>query len=236
MPQAVTQSRPRRESQDGDNDSMKFFLDTANINEIRAGAELGIVDGVTTNPSLVAKEGMDFRTLVAKICEIISGPVSAEGAVRQVRRDGQGGPRAGQDLRERRGEAADDSRGREGAEDPGRRRHHQTNLTLIFQPLQALIVAKTGATFCSPFLGRLDDISQDGMPLIDDIRLIYDNYGFRTEILAASLRHPLHVVQAARAGADIGTMPYKVFQQMLNHPLTDIGLEKFLADYKKALG
>ena len=109
----------------------------------------------------------------------------------------------------------------------------KVNCTLIFQPLQALIVAKAGATYCSPFLGRLDDIGHDGMGLIEEIRLIYDNYGFKTEILAASLRHPLHVVQAAKAGADIGTMPFKVFGQMLNHPLTDIGLERFLADFKK---
>jgi transaldolase len=214
---------------------MKFFLDTANLDEIRAGAELGIVDGVTTNPSLVAKEGKDFRTLVGQICEIISGPVSAE--VLSVKCDAM--VKEARELAKIRdnvvvklptipeGVKALKILSAEGI---------KTNLTLIFQPLQALIVAKTGATFCSPFLGRLDDISQDGMSLIDDIRLIYDNYGFRTEILAASLRHPLHVVQAARAGADVGTMPYKVFQQMLNHPLTDIGLEKFLADYKKALG
>jgi len=211
---------------------MKFFLDTANIDEIRAGAELGIVDGVTTNPSLVAKEGKDFRTLVGQICEIISGPVSAE--VLSVKCDAM--------VKEAR-ELSKISENvvvklptiPEGVKalkilvDEG----IKTNLTLVFQPLQALIVAKVGATFCSPFLGRLDDISQDGMALIEDIRLIYDNYNFRTELLAASLRHPLHVVQAARAGADIGTMPYKVFQQMLNHPLTDIGLEKFLADYRK---
>ena len=214
---------------------MKFFLDTANIEEIRAGAELGIVDGVTTNPSLVAKEGKDFRTLVGQICEIISGPVSAE--VLSVKCDAM--------VKEARelsrisenivvklptipeGVKALKICAAEGI---------KTNLTLVFQPLQALIVAKAGATFCSPFLGRLDDISQDGMALIEDIRLIYDNYGFRTEVLAASLRHPLHVVQAARAGADIGTMPYKVFQQMLNHPLTDLGLEKFLADYRKVHG
>jgi transaldolase len=235
MPQAVTQSRQRFESHDGDNVTMKFFLDTANLDEIRAGAELGIVDGVTTNPSLVAKEGKDFRTLVKQICEIITGPVSAE--VLSVKCDAM--------VKEARelskicdnvvvklptipeGVKALKILSAEGI---------KTNLTLVFQPLQALIVAKAGASFCSPFLGRLDDISQDGMALIDDIRLIYDNYGFRTEILAASLRHPLHVVQAARAGADIGTMPYKVFQQMLNHPLTDLGLEKFLADYKKVLG
>jgi len=212
---------------------MKFFLDTANLEEIRAGAALGIVDGVTTNPSLVAKEGTDFETLVAKICEIISGPVSAEvvatecdGMVKEARALSNIAenivvklPTTVEGVKALKTCAAEDIK---------------TNLTLIFQPLQALVVAKAGATLCSPFLGRLDDIGQDGMALIDDIRLIYDNYDFPTKLLAASLRHPLHVVQAAQAGADIATMPYKVFHQMLNHPLTDIGLERFMADWKKS--
>jgi transaldolase len=214
---------------------MKFFLDTANLDEIRAGAELGIVDGVTTNPSLVAKEGKDFRTLVGQICEIISGPVSAE--VLSVKcdamvKEARELSKISENVVVKLPTIPEGVKALKILADEG----IKTNLTLVFQPLQALIVAKVGATFCSPFLGRLDDISQDGMALIDDIRLIYDNYNFRTEILAASLRHPLHVVQAARAGADIGTMPYKVFQQMLNHPLTDIGLEKFLADYRKVNG
>ncbi len=212
---------------------MKFFLDTANLNEIREGAALGIVDGVTTNPSLVAKEGMDFKTLVGKICEIISGPVSAEvlsttceAMVKEARDLAKVAPNIVVKLPTiSEGVKALKICAAEGI---------QTNLTLVFQPLQALVVAKVGATFCSPFLGRLDDIGHDGMALIDDIRLIYDNYALRTEILAASLRHPLHVVQAAKAGADVGTMPFKVFQQVLNHPLTDLGLERFLADWKKA--
>lgn len=211
---------------------MKFFLDTANLNEIREGAALGIVDGVTTNPSLVAKEGMDFKTLVGKICEIISGPVSAEvlsttcdAMVKEARELAKVAPNIVVKLPTiPEGVKALKICAAEGI---------QTNMTLVFQPLQALVVAKVGATYCSPFLGRLDDIGHDGMSLIDDIRLIYDNYAFRTEILAASLRHPLHVVQAAKAGADIGTMPFKVFQQVLNHPLTDLGLERFLADWKK---
>lgn len=214
---------------------MRFFLDTANLDEIRDGAALGIVDGVTTNPSLVSKEGMDFKTLVGKICEIISGPVSAE----VVSTDRDGMVKEARDLSKIaenivvklpttvEGVKALKICAAEGI---------QTNLTLVFQPLQALVVAKAGATFCSPFLGRLDDIGQDGMALIEEIRLIYDNYDFKTEILAASLRHPLHVVQAAKAGADIGTMPYKVFRQALNHPLTDLGLERFLADWKKSQG
>jgi transaldolase len=211
---------------------MKIFLDTANLDEIRAGAALGIVDGVTTNPSLVAKEGKDFKTLVSQICEIIPGPVSAE----VVSRDCEGMIKEARQLSRiaeniivklptiNEGVKALKICTEEGI---------KTNLTLVFQPLQALVVAKVGATFCSPFLGRLDDIGQDGMALIDEIRAIYDNYGFHTQILAASLRHPLHVVQAAKAGADIGTMPFKVFDQLLNHPLTDIGLEKFLADWQK---
>jgi len=211
---------------------MKFFLDTANLDELRAGAELGIVDGVTTNPSLVAKEGMDFPTLVRKICEIIPGPVSAE-VVTTTCKEMVPEARKLSKIAENvvvklpttpEGVKALNICAAEGI---------KTNLTLIFQPLQALIVAKAGATYCSPFLGRLDDIGHDGMALVEEIRLIYDNYGFQTKILAASLRHPLHVVQAAKAGADVGTMPYKVFRQMLNHPLTDIGLERFLADFKK---
>lgn len=212
---------------------MKFYLDTANLDEIRAGAALGLVDGITTNPSLVAKEGMDFRTLVGRICEIIPGPVSAEVVsttapemVREARELAAIAenivvklptiPEGIKALKVLAGEGL------------------KTNMTLVFQPIQALVVAKVGATYCSPFLGRLDDIGHDGMALIGEIRQIYDNYAFSTEILAASLRHPLHVVQAAKLGADIGTMPYSVFTKLLNHPLTDIGLERFLADWKKS--
>ncbi len=211
---------------------MKFFLDTANLDELRAGAELGIVDGVTTTPSLVAKEGLAFPTLVRKRCEIIPGPVSAE-VVTTTCKEMVPEARKLSKIAENvvvklpttpEGVKALNICAAEGI---------KTNLTLIFQPLQALIVAKAGATYCSPFLGRLDDIGHDGMALVEEIRLIYDNYGFQTKILAASLRHPLHGVQAAKAGADVGTMPYKVFRQMLNHPLTDIGLERFLADFKK---
>lgn len=211
---------------------MKFFLDTANLDEIKAGAALGMVDGVTTNPSLVAKEGKDFRTLVGQICEVISGPVSAEvvsteceGMLKEARELSKIAPNIVVKLPTiPEGVKALKILAGEGI---------NTNLTLIFQPLQALIVAKAGATMCSPFLGRLDDIGHDGMGLIDEIRTIYDNYGFATEVLAASLRHPLHVVQAAKAGADIGTMPYGVFSKLLDHPLTTIGLERFLSDWKK---
>ncbi len=211
---------------------MKFFLDTANLEEIKAGASLGIVDGITTNPSLVAKEGKDFKTLVGKICEIISGPVSAEVVSTEcdaMMKEARELSKIAGNIIVKLPTIPEGIKALKLCVAEG----IKVNCTLVFQSLQALIVAKVGATYCSPFLGRLDDIGQDGMALLGEIRQIYDNYGFATEILAASLRHPLHVVQAAKAGADIGTMPYKVFQQMLNHPLTDIGLERFLSDWKK---
>lgn len=211
---------------------MQIFLDTANVDEIREGAAMGIVDGVTTNPSLVAKEGKDFKTLVGEICEIISGPVSAEvvsttcdAMVAEAREL----TKIADNIIVKLPTISEGVKALKICTAEG----IKTNLTLVFQSLQGLIVAKAGATFCSPFLGRLDDIGYDGMGLIDEIRLIYDNYNFSTQILAASLRHPLHVVQAAKAGADIGTMPFKVFTQILRHPLTDIGLERFLADFAK---
>lgn len=211
---------------------MKIFLDTANLDELRAGADLGIVDGVTTNPSLVAKEGMDFRTLVGKICEIIKGPVSAEvvsTTCAEMVKEARELAKIAENIIVKLPTITEGVKALKICSEEG----IKTNLTLVFQPLQALVVAKAGATYCSPFLGRLDDIGQDGMMLVEEMRMIYDNYGFNTEILAASLRHPLHVVQAAKAGADVGTMPFKVFQQLLSHPLTDIGLAKFLADFAK---
>ncbi len=211
---------------------MKFFIDTANIDEIRAAARLGIIDGVTTNPSLVAKEGRKFEDVIAEICTIVDGPISAE--VTALDFDGmmaqahplakihknvtikvpltQDGLRACKALRA------------EGI---------LVNVTLCFSPSQALLAAKCGASFISPFVGRLDDVSQDGMELIRQIRAIYDNYGFTTQILAASIRHPMHVVDCALAGADVGTMPYKVMTQLYEHPLTDLGLKKFLEDWEK---
>lgn len=211
---------------------MKFFIDTANLDEIRAANDLGVLDGVTTNPSLVAKEGREFIPLLKEICSIVKGPVSAE--VTSVECDGM------------MTEARELSKVApnvviklptivEGVKACVRCRDEgiKTNLTLCFQPTQALIVAKAGATFVSPFLGRLDDISQEGMDLIAQIRQIYDNYDFKTEILAASLRHPLHVAQAAMAGADIATIPYAVIEKLLNHPLTEIGLKRFLDDWAK---
>ncbi|MCG3136832.1 MAG: Transaldolase [Phycisphaerae bacterium] len=211
---------------------MKFFLDTANIDQIKAANDMGILDGVTTNPSLVAREGKDFRTLVEQICRITSGPVSAEVVstecrammteARELRQIAPNViiklPTIAEGIKALKICVAEEI---------------PVNMTLVFQPLQALIVAKVGAKFCSPFLGRLDDIGEDGMKLIHDMRQIYDNYMFETEILAASLRHPFHVLEAAKAGADIGTMPYSVFEQLWKHPLTDLGLEKFLSDWKK---
>jgi len=211
---------------------MKFFLDTANLDEIRAGAALGLVDGITTNPSLVAKEGKDFRSLVGQICEIIPGPVSAEVVsveCNAMLKEARELSKIADNIIVKLPTIAEGVKALKICSEEG----IKTNLTLIFQPIQALIVAKCGAAYCSPFLGRLDDIGHDGMALIEEIRTIYDNYAFPTEILAASLRHPLHVVQAAKLGADVGTMPYKVFEQLLKHPLTDLGLERFLADWNK---
>lgn len=211
---------------------MKFFIDTANIDEIKSAADMGLLDGVTTNPSLVAKEGREFKSLIAEICEIVPGPVSAE----VVSTDCDGMMKEARELIK----IADNIVVKLPTITEGVKALKictaegiKTNLTLVFQPLQAMIVAKAGATFVSPFLGRLDDIGQESMDVLADIRTIYDNYGFRTEILAASLRHPMHVLQAAKLGADIGTIPYKVITQLLHHPLTDIGLQKFLADWNK---
>ncbi|RMF69135.1 MAG: fructose-6-phosphate aldolase [Calditrichaeota bacterium] len=211
---------------------MKFFLDTANLDEIKQAASMGILDGVTTNPTLVSKEEGRFKDILLNICEVVDGPVSAEVVATEV--DGM--------LKEARELAAlhpniyvkipmtrDGLKAVKTLSEEGIR----TNVTLCFSPSQALMAAKAGATFISPFVGRVDDISGVGMEIVSDIRTIYDNYGFTTEILAASLRHPLHVVEAALIGADIATMPYKVFDQLFNHPLTDIGLKRFLADWEK---
>jgi transaldolase len=211
---------------------MKFFLDTANVNEIREAASLGILDGVTTNPSLVAKEGRDFHQVLREIVAIVDGPISAE----VTAMDREGMLREGRELAKihanivvklpltKEGLQACKTLRAEGT---------QTNVTLCFSPSQALLAAKAEASFVSPFVGRLDDVSHEGMELIRTIRAIYDNYGFETQILAASLRHPLHVVDAALAGADAATMPYSVCTQLLKHPLTDLGIQRFLADWEK---
>jgi transaldolase len=212
---------------------MKFFIDTANIDEIKSAAAMGVLDGVTTNPSLAAKEKAPYRELLAEICKVVPGPVSAE----VLSTDSDGMLREAEDLVK----IADNIVVKiptilEGlkAIKTLTERGIRTNATLVFSPMQALLVAKAGASFVSPFVGRLDDISTDGMQLIADIVTIYGNYVFETEVLVASVRHPIHVVEAARLGADVCTMPLKVIEQLLKHPLTDIGLEKFIADYRKA--
>lgn len=211
---------------------MKFFIDTANIEEIREASKLGLIDGVTTNPSLVAKEGRDFKELVSEICQIVDGPVSAEA----VSLDAEGMIKEGRELSKihknivikipmiTEGIKAARTLSQEGI---------NTNVTLVFSPLQALMAAKAGATYVSPFVGRLDDVSHDGMELVDQILQIYDNYGFETEVIVASIRNPIHVLEAALMGADIATIPFKVINQIAKHPLTDVGLEKFLDDWKK---
>lgn len=211
---------------------MKFFIDTANIEEIKKANELGMVDGVTTNPSLVAREGREFRGLLQEICEIVDGPVSAE----VVSLEAEGMIREARDL----AGVADNIVVKVPLIEEGLKATRvlsgegiKVNVTLCFSPVQALMAAKAGASFISPFVGRLDDISQVGMELIDQIVTIYDNYGFETEIIVASVRNPTHVLEAALMGADIATIPYKVIAQLIKHPLTDIGLEKFLADWKK---
>jgi transaldolase len=211
---------------------MKFFIDTANIDEIRLAASMGLLDGVTTNPSLVAKEKRDFHDLLREICSIVAGPISAE----VVSMEAPGMLEEAHILAKIHenitvkcpmtveGLKACYQLSKEGI---------KTNVTLVFSPMQAILAAKAGATFVSPFVGRLDDVSTDGMELIDQIVHIYRNYDFTTEVLVASVRHPMHVVEAAMIGADVVTMPYKVIEQLARHPLTDIGVEKFLKDWEK---
>ncbi|MFS8523304.1 MAG: fructose-6-phosphate aldolase [Limnochordales bacterium] len=212
---------------------MKLFIDTANIDEIREVHSWGVLAGVTTNPSLVAKEGRDFKQVIAEITSIVPGPVSAE----VVSTDAEGMIREGQEYA---GWAenvvikvpmtAEGLKATRALSDKG----IKTNVTLVFTPNQALLAARAGATYVSPFVGRLDDISYDGMQVVSDIVDIFLTHDIETEIIAASIRHPMHVVEAAAAGAHIATIPYKVFQQMLKHPLTDIGIERFLADWEQA--
>ena len=212
---------------------MKFFIDTANIDEIKEANDMGMVDGVTTNPSLIAKEGRDFEELIIEICEIVDGPVSAEvisldteGMVKEARHLAAlhdnivvkipmtvNGIKATRKLSE------------EGI---------KTNVTLVFSPLQALMAAKAGATYASPFIGRLDDLSNEGMFLVDQIVEIYSNYAFDTEIIVASIRNPIHVLDAALIGADIATIPFNVLAKFAAHPLTDKGIKTFLEDWNRA--
>ncbi|MDP2682303.1 MAG: fructose-6-phosphate aldolase [Deltaproteobacteria bacterium] len=211
---------------------MKFFIDTANITEIKKASEWGLVDGVTTNPSLVSKEGRDFKDLIKEICSIVDGPVNAE----VISLNAEGMIKEARELSKihknivvkmpmtLEGLKAVKTVSREGI---------KTNVTLVFSPTQALMAAKAGATYASPFVGRLDDISHNGMDLVSQILTIYENYDFATEVIVASVRHPLHVVDAALLGAHIATIPFKVIEQLSKHPLTDIGIERFLEDWKK---
>jgi len=218
---------------------MQFFIDTANLNEIKEAYDLGVLDGVTTNPSLMAKEGIGGKEKIMAhykaICNIVDNNVSAE----VIATDFEGIIREGMELAKiddkivvkvpmiKDGVKAIKKFTSEGI---------RTNCTLVFSPGQALLAAKAGASYMSPFIGRLDDVAQDGMELIAQIRLIYDNYGFDTEILAASVRHTIHLIKCAEIGADVATCPLNVIMALLKHPLTDSGLEKFLADHKKANG
>ena len=213
---------------------MKFFLDTASLQEIRDAQQMGLIDGVTTNPSLVAKEGdVDFKQHIAAICEITQGPVSAEvtstdtaGMLREGREYASIAP----NVVVKCPLTKDGLRATRTLTDEGTR----VNVTLCFSAAQAILAAKAGAAYISPFVGRLDDTAHDGMQLIRDIIEIYDNYDWYTEVLVASVRHPLHVVDAARAGADVATLPFKVLEQLWKHPLTDRGLEQFLDDWRKS--
>ncbi|GBD38614.1 Transaldolase [bacterium HR37] len=216
---------------------MKFFLDTANLDEIREIASYGVLDGVTTNPTLVAKEGEQgsFKELIREICEIVNGPVSAEVISADVERmieEARELARIHPNVVVKMPLTEDGIRATKKVSEEGIR----VNVTLVFSPTQALLAAKAGATYVSPFVGRLDDISSTGMELVKDIVTIYKNYGYKTEVLVASVRHPIHVVEAAKVGAHIATMPYRVFKQLIKHPLTDIGLERFLSDWEKLKG
>ena len=215
---------------------MKFFIDTANLDEIREAKELGMIDGVTTNPTLVAKEGCknreDFKKLIYEICEVVQGPVSAE----VVATDVDGMVKEARELAEIHQHVVvkipmitDGLKATRQLAEAG----IKINVTLVFSPLQALLAAKAGATYVSPFVGRLDDISQTGMELVAQILEIYQNYIFETEVLVASIRNPLHVLEAAQMGADVATIPFKVISQLARHPLTDIGMKQFLDDWKK---
>lgn len=211
---------------------MKFFIDTANIGEIKEGISMGMVDGVTTNPTLIAKENREFNAVVKDILQVVEGPVSLE----VISLEGSGMVAEGKKLAELGNNVVvkipmttEGLKATKILADVG----INVNQTLVFSPVQALMAAKAGAAYASPFVGRLDDISHDGMELVEQILTIYGNYGFETEVIVASVRHPLHVLEAAKMGADIATIPFKVIAQLAKHPLTDAGIERFLADWKK---
>jgi transaldolase len=213
---------------------MQFFLDTANLNEIREAVAFGFADGVTTNPSLIAKEAnVDFKQHIAAICELVKGPVSAEVTAQDVDgmiREGLEYSKIAPNVVIKCPLTRDGLKATRHLADQG----IKVNVTLCFSPAQAILAAKAGASFISPFLGRLDDIGENGLELLQTIVEIYHNYSWKTEILAASLRHPIHVIEAARIGADIATIPWKVIDQLFNHPLTEKGQAQFLADWAKS--
>jgi len=211
---------------------MKLFIDTANLDEIKKANEWGLLDGVTTNPTLIAKEKRNFRELLTEICSVVKGPVSAE----VVSMDFEGMVKEARELKK----IADNIVIKIPLVEEGLKAVKileaegiNTNVTLCFSPLQALLAAKAGASYLSPFVGRLDDISHLGMELIEKILTIYDNYGFETQVIVASIRNPLHVLDAAMMGAHVATIPFNVLRQLIRHPLTDIGIERFLADWEK---
>ncbi|MCK5024369.1 MAG: fructose-6-phosphate aldolase [Thermoplasmata archaeon] len=211
---------------------MKLFLDTANVEQIREANDWGIIDGVTTNPSLIAKEGRDFKEVVTEICSIVDGPISAE----VVSLDAKGMVKEGRELTKIHEniniKVPMTAEGLKAVKEFSAR-EIDTNVTLVFSANQALLAAKAGATYVSPFVGRIDDTGHDGLQIVHDIVQIYQNYAFDTEIIVASTRNPIHVLESAKAGAHIATVPWNLLQLMVKHPLTDIGIEKFLADWKK---
>jgi transaldolase len=213
---------------------MKFFIDTANLNEIKEANELGLIDGVTTNPSLVAKEGkVEFKKHLAKICEMVEGDISAEVTALDTEgmlKEGREYAKIASNVVVKCPLTYDGLKATRIFREEGTK----VNVTLCFSAAQALLAAKAGASYISPFVGRLDDVGQNGMQLISDIVQIYENYSFATQVLVASVRHPIHIVEAALLGADVATIPFKVIQQLINHPLTDKGLDSFLADWKKS--
>lgn len=211
---------------------MKFFLDTANLEEIREIANWGILDGVTTNPSLIAKEKMEFRALVREICSLVSGPVSVECVSQrseEIVAEAQELASLASNVAVKIPITVEGLKATKRLSAAG----VKVNMTLIFSPSQALLAAKAGASFVSPFIGRLDDVSHEGMELVEEIVTIFNRYGLPTEVIVASVRHPRHIVEAALVGADIVTIPYAVMEKLVHHPLTDIGLEKFLQDWAK---
>ncbi len=211
---------------------MKFFIDTANIKEIKEAAALGMIDGVTTNPTLIAQEGRQFRELIEEICSIVDGPISAEVIsleTKKMVKEARELSKIHENIVIKIPMTKDGLKATRKLTQEG----IKVNTTLIFSAVQALLAAKAGSTYVSPFVGRLDDVSHYGMELVDQILTIYDNYDFETQVIVASIRNPLHVLEAALMGADVATIPFKVIEQLTRHPLTDVGIERFLSDWKK---